>query len=76
VLASPEYQSYLAENPAVQVVIEQFQYARARPNEVSYADVSRILGVAVEEAVFGNLDPKPILDNAVAEANTYIEMSK
>ena len=40
VLASPEYQGYLGENPAMRVVIEQFQYAKARPNEVSYADVS------------------------------------
>lgn len=76
VLESPEYQQYLAENPDIQVVIEQAQYAKARPNEVSYADVSRILGIAIEEALFGNIDPKPILDNAVLEANTYIQFSK
>lgn len=76
VLESAEYKQYLAENPDMQVVIDQAEYAKARPNEVSYADVSRILGVAIEEALFSNLDPKPILDAAVEEANIFIEQSK
>ncbi|MCK9526856.1 MAG: ABC transporter substrate-binding protein [Limnochordia bacterium] len=69
---SDKYQAYLANNPHMQVVLEQFDYARARPNTVSYADLSRILGVAVEEALYGNTNPGPILDQAVKEANIYI----
>ena len=72
VLNSPEYAQYLEENPYIQVVIEQAEYARARPNLVSYADVSRVLGIAVEEALFANIDPQQTLDNAVLEANGYI----
>ena len=72
VLNSPEYLQYLKENPDVKVVIEQAQYAKARPNTVSYADVSRILGVAVEEALYANINPQKTMDNAVIEANTYI----
>jgi ABC-type glycerol-3-phosphate transport system substrate-binding protein len=70
---SATYQQYLQEQPHMQVVLEQSDYGRARPNTASYADLSRILGVAVEEALYGNTDPKPILDQAVREANTYIE---
>jgi ABC-type glycerol-3-phosphate transport system substrate-binding protein len=66
------YQQYLANKPHMQVVLEQFDYARARPNTVSYADLSRLLGVAVEEALYGNTNPAPILNNAVKEANIYI----
>jgi len=76
VLSSPEYVQYLEENPALQVVIRQAQYAKARPNTVSYADVSRILGVAVEEALFANINPQKTMDNAVLEANTYIFESR
>ncbi|HKM43600.1 MAG TPA: ABC transporter substrate-binding protein [Limnochordia bacterium] len=70
---SEVYQQYLKDQPHMQVVMEQSDYARARPNTVSYADLSRILGVAVEEALFGNTNPEPILNNAVKEANTYIK---
>ena len=69
---SETYQQYLADNPHMQIVLDQSDYGRARPNTVSYADLSRVLGVAVEEALFGNTDPQPILNNAVKEANTYI----
>ena len=70
---SDAYQQYLVEEPHMQVVLEQSDYARARPNTVSYADLSRILGVAVEEALYGNINPEPILNQAVKEANTYIQ---
>lgn len=70
---SEAYQQYLADNPHMQIVLDQFDYARARPNTVSYADLSRILGVAVEEALYGSGNPQRILDNAVQEANIYIE---
>lgn len=72
VLESPIYQEYLADNPLITVVIEQAPFGKARPNTVSYADVSRVLAVAVEEALFSNVDPKKALDNAVLEANGYI----
>lgn len=70
---SEAYQQYLANEPYMQIVLDQSDYGRARPNTVSYADLSRILGVAVEEALYGNTNPKPILNNAVKEANTYIK---
>ncbi|HBG00153.1 MAG TPA: hypothetical protein DDW87_01070, partial [Firmicutes bacterium] len=72
VLNSAEYAAFLEENPHIQVVIEQSKYAKARPNLVSYADVSRVLGIAIEEALYANIHPQQTLDNAVIEANGYI----
>ncbi len=70
---SEVYQQHLANEPHMQIVLEQSDYGRARPNTVSYADLSRIIGVAVEEALYGNTNPQPILNNAVKEANAYIK---
>lgn len=70
---SHAYQQYLQREPYMQVVLDQFEYSRARPNTVSYADISRILGVAAEEALYGNVNPEPIFRNAVQEANLYIQ---
>ena len=70
---SDVYQQYLEREPYMQVVMDQFDYSRARPNTTSYADLSRILGVAAEEALYGKADPGPILSNAVKEANLYIQ---
>lgn len=72
VLNSAEYTQFLEENPFIQVVIDQAQYAKARPNVESYADVSRVLGIAAEEALHANVNPQKILDNAVLEANGFI----
>lgn len=72
VLTAPEYLEYLEAKPHMKIVLEQAKYAKARPNTASYADVSRILGVAVEEVLFANSNSKRTLDNAVVEANTYI----
>ena len=70
---SDAYQQYLKREPYMQVVMDQFDSSRARPNTTSYADLSRILGVAAEEALYGKADPGPILNNAVKEANLYIQ---
>lgn len=70
---SPTYMQYLEDEPHMKIVVEQSDYSRARPNTVSYADLSRVLGVAAEEALYGNTNPAPILDSAVKEANIYIK---
>lgn len=72
VLNSETYLAHLEDNPLLKTVIKQAEFARARPNTVSYADVSRVLGIAVEEALYGKLDPQKILNNAVIEANSFI----
>ena len=64
VVASTEYQNYLKEESRAQVIVDQMQYAIVRPNIPAYAPGSREAGLAVEEAVFGNIDPKSTLDAA------------
>jgi len=51
----------------------QMAVARPRPNNETYPEVSRILGLAVEKALFSKADPKQLLDEAVVESNDYIK---
>lgn len=66
--ASAEYQAALEANPRLETAFQELLYARARPNVISYADVSRVLGDAVERALYTGADPRMILSAAAAEA--------
>jgi len=69
---SQGYKDYLKANPEVAVMAEQMAYARPRPNNETYPEVSRVLGLAVEKALFSKADPKWLLDEAAVESNDYI----
>jgi len=64
VLNEPEYKDYLLKDPRNEVMLNGIPYTRVRPNVPEYGDASRIIAYAVEEAVFENTDPKPLLDKA------------
>ncbi|MGE5572627.1 MAG: ABC transporter substrate-binding protein [Bacteroidota bacterium] len=70
---SQTYKDYLKANPEVATIAGQMAFARPRPNNETYPDVSRILGLAVEKALFSKADPKQVLDEAAAEANVFIK---
>ena len=72
VVQSDEYQAYLKEEPRAQVIIDQMPYAIVRPNILAYAAGSREMGLAAEEAVFGNLDPKAVLDAAAEKVDLLL----
>jgi ABC-type glycerol-3-phosphate transport system substrate-binding protein len=69
VIATPEYQDYLIRDPFAKTMISTLDNAFVRPNVPQYGDASRIIALAVEEAVYKNTDPKPLLDNAKAEVD-------
>lgn len=73
VLRSQAYKEFLKANPLVAAFVEQMDVAKPRPNVVSYADVSRVLGLAVERAVLSKEDPRKVLEQAAAEANDIIK---
>jgi len=73
VVESDEYQAYLAEEPLAQVILDQMPYGVVRPNIPAYAPGSREIGLAVEEAVFGNLDPKTVLDAAAEKVDAMLQ---
>ncbi|MBP7893344.1 MAG: ABC transporter substrate-binding protein [Firmicutes bacterium] len=73
VVNSQGYKDYLKANPEVATMAAQMAVARPRPNNETYPEVSRILGLAVEKALFSKADPKQLLDEAVVESNDYIK---
>ena len=54
--------------------MSQLDYMRPRPNVLHYADMSRVLGLAVERIVFsrGDVNIQKILDDAAEEANDIV----
>lgn len=70
--SSDEFQRFLEADPRVEVALKEMLYARSRPNIEPYGDVSRILGEAVEEALYLNLDPAEALADAAKRANARL----
>ncbi|HOA14868.1 MAG TPA: ABC transporter substrate-binding protein [Bacillota bacterium] len=77
-LESKEYKELVAADPMVATIISQLDYARPRPNVLSYSRVSNIISAAGERVLFEyTKDPVATLDKAVADANAVIrELAK
>ncbi len=69
VLESNEYQDYLLADPKNRTMLEGLQFTMIRPNIPEYGDASRFIALAVEESVFENKDPQPLLDRAKGETD-------
>jgi len=72
VIRSREFQDYLRENPGAGVALGELLYTRPRPNLSAYTEISRILGLALERALFGREDPQLVLEEAAEEAQRYL----
>lgn len=72
VLSSLEFQEYLRENPGAEVALEELLYTRPRPVLAAYTEISRIMGLALERALFGREDPQQVLLEAAVEAQQYL----
>ena len=66
--ASADFQSALRTDPRRNVGLSELLYARHRPNVLSYADVSAILGDAIEKALYKHVDAASALADAAARA--------
>ncbi len=73
VVASADYQAYLTKEPLGKVILAQMSTGVVRPNVPAYANASQEIGQAVEQAVFGNKDPKPLLDAAAVKVNGMLK---
>lgn len=69
VVASAEFQTYLAENPLAKPAVDQIAYTRNRPSLAAYGDISRVIGNAIEAALIGNVDPATALSGCITEAD-------
>ncbi len=73
VIETPEYGDYLLSDPKGNIMMSTLKDAFIRPNVPEYGDASRIIALAVEEAVFKDLDPKPLLDKAKADVDNLFK---
>jgi multiple sugar transport system substrate-binding protein len=69
VINEPEYKDYTLMDPKGNIMISTLEYAHIRPNIPEYGDASRIIAVAVEDALFNDKDPKPLLNKAKQEVD-------
>jgi ABC-type glycerol-3-phosphate transport system substrate-binding protein len=72
-LGSLAFQELVDREPNVQAIVGEAMYGRIRPNHWAYGDVSRILGEAIEHAIYRGGDPATILSAAAAEAERTME---
>ncbi len=70
--SSEAYQRLLADDPRLQVPIDEMRWARHRPNIAAYDEISRILGEAVEAALYRQSDPAAVLGTAAEKANAVL----
>jgi multiple sugar transport system substrate-binding protein len=69
VLYSKEFQDFLTTDPKGDVMMDGLAFTYIRPNIPEYGDASLFIARAVEEAVFDNKDPRPLLDRAKQETD-------
>lgn len=60
---SPEYQQFVAENPALEVFLQQMDWARSRPVIPGYSHLSENFGRAIEASLLGT-PPRQALEDA------------
>ncbi|NJO43738.1 MAG: ABC transporter substrate-binding protein [Cyanobacteria bacterium CRU_2_1] len=63
---SKEYQAFVAQQPAVNVFLEQAQYGRSRPIAPGYNRISENLGRAIETTLLQKSSPEEALKTAQA----------
>lgn len=61
---SKAYQAFRAQQPAVDVFLDQAKYGRSRPIAPGYNRISESLGRAIESVLLGKTAPKVALDEA------------
>ncbi|MGQ9477112.1 MAG: ABC transporter substrate-binding protein [Candidatus Bipolaricaulia bacterium] len=71
-LSSLEFQAYLREEPEAEVALEELIYTRPRPVFPAYTEASRLIGLALEQAIFGREDPQAVLKEAAEEVQRYL----
>ena len=61
---SEAYQKFVAENPVINVFLQQMQWAKSRPIIPNYTRLSENLGRAIEASLLGKQTPKEALERS------------
>ena len=72
-LEMPEYQAYLATDPALKSFVDQMAMAETRrPMDFYRVEINQYLAEAIEKATVGGMDPRTVLDEAATKANALL----
>lgn len=69
---SPAYQNFVAQQPALNVFLQQAQYGRSRPITSGYNRISENLGRAIEATLLGKNTPEDVLKTAQSRLDLII----
>lgn len=73
-IESADYRKLIAQDPLVATVVSQIEFARPRPNVLSYSRVSSIISSVGEKVLIEyTKDPTASLNKAVSDANAVIK---
>jgi ABC-type glycerol-3-phosphate transport system substrate-binding protein len=76
VIEVPEFQEFLAENPAQRAFVEQMQVAQAqRPLDYYAIEIQNLLAGAIERATVGGQDPRTVLEEAATRSNQLLRQA-
>lgn len=72
---NPDYQQFLAHEPAVQVFLDQAPYGKSRPIFPGYSRLSDTVGRAIEAVLLGKDTPEAALKTAQKRLNLMLDLS-
>lgn len=73
-LESPAYKKAVSQDPMVATVVSQLEFARPRPNVLSYSRVSSIISALGEKVLIEyTVDPTASMNKAASDANAVIK---
>jgi multiple sugar transport system substrate-binding protein len=72
---NPDYQQFLAEQPAVQVFLDQAPYGKSRPIFPGYSRLSDAVGRAIEAVLLGKDTPEAALQKAQKRLDSMLDLS-
>lgn len=67
------FQEFIAEDPRMQVFVDQLEYAKARPSILAYSGISAALSTEIEKALLGRVTPQEALTAAASKAQESLD---
>jgi hypothetical protein len=72
-IESEELKTHFKEFPQYKVAVDQLEYARPRPMENAYPEVTKMMKEAIEKAILDpNANPQEIMNEAAEKANKLL----
>lgn len=70
---SDAWKAHVAENPLLEVFVDQLEYAKSRPSISSYSEISAALGAELEKAMLRQKSPEDALRDAATAGQAVLD---